>query len=99
LHKYPEIDEAKYHPGLHVAIGFLRRVPPFDTDKEQVCFAAELDKFTHTPIGSLKVQQIWLVHYANRTLNRIIGKIPLVLGRTNTLAAERLLRELGIAAT
>jgi hypothetical protein len=47
----------------------------------------------------MTVQQVWLVHYANRTLDRIVGRISLTLGQTNFLTAERLLRELGIAAT
>jgi hypothetical protein len=98
LRRHPELDEPKHRTGLHVAIGFLNKVPPFDTDEEQARFEAGLDQFMYTPVGQVTVQQVWLVHYANRTLDRIVGKVPLALGRVNTLTAEQLLRELGIAS-
>jgi hypothetical protein len=44
------------------------------------------------------VQKVWLVHYANRTLDRIVGKVPFTLGRTNALTVEQLLQELGIVS-
>jgi hypothetical protein len=50
------------------------------------------------PIGRMTVHQVWLVHYANRTLNRIVGKVPFTLGGRNPLTAERLLQDLGISA-
>jgi hypothetical protein len=99
LHRYPELDEPKHRAGLHIAIGFLNKIPPFDTDEGRACFEAGLDQFMSTPVGQVTVQQVWLVHYANRTLDRIVGKVPLALGRANTLTATRLLRELGIAAS
>ena len=52
-----------------------------------------------TPIGRVTVRHIWLVHYANRTLDRIVGKIRFALGRSNPLTAERLFEGLGIAGS
>jgi len=96
LHRHPELDEPKHCAGLHVAIGFLNRVPPFDTDEEQARLAVALDQFAHMPVGQVTVQHVRLVHYANRTLSHIVGTMSLALGQANTLPAERLLRELGI---
>jgi hypothetical protein len=45
----------------------------------------------------MTVKQVWLVHYANRMLNRIVGRVPLTLGQANSLTVENLLRELGVA--
>jgi hypothetical protein len=97
LLRYPELDQPKHLKGLPVAIGFFNAVRPFASDEEQACFETALARFRDTPVGQVTVGQVWLVHYANRTLSRIVGKVAFTLGRTNDLAAERLLRELDIA--
>jgi hypothetical protein len=99
LHGHSELDELKHYTGLHVAIGFLNRVPPFDTDEERARFDAALGQLMYIPVGQVPVQQVWLVHYANRTLDRIVGKVPFALGCANDLTVERLLRELGIGCS
>lgn len=98
LQAYPELDRPKHHKGLHVNIGFFNTVRPFDTNEEQSRFELGLAQLVNAPVGLVRAQQVWLVHYANRTLNRIIGKTPFTLGRANDLGVERLLRELGITA-
>jgi hypothetical protein len=99
LRRYPEFDSPKHLRGLHVAIGYLNTGRPFATDEESVRFEMALAQLTEAPVGRVMVQQIWLVHYANRTLNRIVGKVPFTLGQTNTLDDENLLQELGIVST
>jgi hypothetical protein len=97
LQAHPQLDQPKHHRGLHVNIGFFNTVRPFDTDEKQAHFESGLAQLAHTPVGQMRVQQVWLVHYANRTLNRIVGKVPFTLGRANDFTVEHLLRELGIA--
>ena len=60
-------------------------------------FGQTLAQFKDVPFGKMLVQQVWLVHYANRTLDQILGKVPFTLGQANVITGERLLRELGIA--
>jgi hypothetical protein len=99
LRKYPRLDPSKHSGGLHVTIGFLNTSRPFVTDEEQARFEIALSQLIDIPIGWMIVQQVWLVHYANRTLDRIIGKVRFTLGESNILTVERLLRELNIAVT
>jgi len=94
---FPELDKPKHLRGLHVAIGFCHTHRHFATEEEAVPLETALPQLIDVPIGSMTVQQVWLVHYANRTLNRIIGKVPLSLGKANALSVEHLLRELGIS--
>lgn len=97
LRGYPELDKPKHLKGLHVAIGFCHAHHAFGTEEEAVPFETALPQLVDVSIGSMTVQQVWLVHYANRTLNRIVGKVPFALGQANALSVERLLRELGIS--
>ena len=99
LQNYPEFDPPK-HPQdhLHISVGYLRESPDthpasqltetFQPLLHDTCVAAPV----HT-----QVEQVWLVHYANRTLNRILGKVPLNLGCPNRLTASELLEALRIA--
>jgi hypothetical protein len=96
LKEYPELDQPKHPGGLHAAIGYCNTNRPFTTDEEIAPLEAALSEFIRIPIGSMTVGQVWLVHYTNRTLNRIIGKVPFVLGQANTLTGRRLLQELDI---
>lgn len=94
--KYPKLDRPKQNHGLHVTIGYLKTQELFASDEERERFREGFSQIMHTHVGQIMVQQVWLVHYANRTLNRIIGKIAFDLGRPNSLTAERLLGSLGI---
>ena len=96
LQGYPELDWPEHLKGLHVAIGFLNTCRPFSTGEEQRHFEEGFAQIMDIPIGRMTVRQVWLVHYANRTLNRIVGKVPFTLGCPNPLTAERLLQDLGI---
>jgi len=69
------------------------------TDEERARFETALAQFIDTPVSRMTVGQVWLVHYANRTLNRIVGKVPFTLGRANALTVERLLQKLGVTAS
>jgi 2'-5' RNA ligase len=97
LQRYPELDSPKGLRGLHVTIGFFNTDRPFTKDEERMCIEMALTQFMEVPVGRVMIWRVWLVHYANRTLNRIVGKIPFTLGQANTLTGERLLQELGIA--
>ena len=97
LRRHPELDEPKHGTGLHVSIGFLNTVPPFGADEEWDRLAPALDQLANTAVGRVTAQKVWLVHYANRTLARVVGRVPFNVGQANPLTVERLLRELGIA--
>lgn len=94
--RYPKLDQPKQNHGLHITIGYLQNQELFASDKERERFREGFSQIMHTYIGQTIVQRIWLVHYANRTLNRIIGKIAFDLGSPNSLTTERLLERLGI---
>ena len=99
LQNYPKLDRSKHHKGLHINIGFFNAAQPFATDEERARFETALAQFIDTPVDRMTVGQVWLVHYANRTLNRIVGKVPFTLGRANALSVERLLQKLGVTAS
>ena len=95
LRGHPELDLPKHSKGLHVVIGYLTQ--PFFSEEQQMRFTEGLASFTDISVGSTTIRKIRLVHYANRTLNRIIGQVSFTLGDPNPLTAERLLQHLGIA--
>jgi 2'-5' RNA ligase len=95
LQCYPELDRPKRLTGLHVTIGFLQ-APVTSTERSEIERA--LSQLREVPIGSMTVRRAWLVHYANRTLSRIVGQVSFILGRDNALDAGRLLQELGVIA-
>jgi 2'-5' RNA ligase len=98
LRRYPELDRPKHLRSLHVAVGYFKTDQPFAMDdEERTRLETAMAQLTNVPIGEMLVQRVWLIHYANRTLNRIVGKVPLTLGQTNVLTAGGLLRELSIA--
>ncbi|MCB0167442.1 MAG: hypothetical protein KDI79_24645 [Anaerolineae bacterium] len=99
LNRHPEFDQPKHFNGLHVAIGYFNTARPFATNEEIVLLEAALTELAETYIGSVMVRQIWLVHYANRTLSQIVGKVEFNLGKANVLTSNDLLRELGILST
>lgn len=96
LRRYPELDPPKHAPGLHVAIGYLNTERPFTTKEEEARFEMALAQVANVSVGRVLVQQVWLVHYASRTLSRIVGRVPFILGQSNPLTVERLRQELGI---
>jgi 2'-5' RNA ligase superfamily len=96
LSRHPELDRPKHDGGLHISIGYLQTSNPFASNTERLLFQAELSRFAEIPIGDLTIRQVWLVHYGNRTLSRIVGKVLLKLGQPNQLSVPRVLAELGI---
>ena len=96
LHVYPELDKQKHARGLHVAIGYCSGRCPFATDEAGKPLESALCQLLDTSIGTMMIDQVWLVHYANRTLNRIVGKVPFVLGQSDVFIIDHLLRALGI---
>ena len=99
LQNYPEFDPPK-HPQdhLHISVGYLRESS--DTHPASQLTETLQSLLYDTCISATvqtQVEQVWLVHYANRTLNRILGKVPLNLGRPNRLTASGLLEALRIA--
>ena len=97
LQNYPELDEPKRKSGYwHVTIGYLRTIQPFSSDEEQKQFESGFMPIKNSVIGQTTVRQVWLVHYANRTLSLIIGKSAFALGGTNSLDGGQLLEHLGI---
>jgi 2'-5' RNA ligase len=97
LAPFPDLDPPQDSDGWHVTLGHLETAAPFATTTEQSRFETgwrELQKAD--ALGRMTVEQVWLVHYANRTLTKIIGRVPLLLGRPNARSADVLLDELRI---
>ncbi len=95
LSGYPGLDQPRHWRGLHVVAGYLHTPRPFAGPDEQTGFAqgcAALDKV----IGATLVSRVWLVHYANRTLRRIIGQAPLILGQESQPGSEEIAQALGL---
>jgi len=95
LTPFPEIDPPQDPDGWHVTLGHLETSAPFATDAEQLRFEVGWNELQKA-LGRMTVEQVWLVHYANRTLTEIIGRVPLLLGRPNVFSADVLLNELRI---
>lgn len=96
LASFPGLDQPKDLDGWHVTLGYLQTPTPFATEAERADFQVGWAELQTSLPGVVVVDRVWLVHYANRTLSRIVGKAPL-LGQTNTLTPDSLLAALGIA--
>jgi hypothetical protein len=96
LASFPEMDRPKDLAEWHATIGYLQTPEPFTTEAERAGFEVGWSELEASSLGEVEVERVWLVHYADRTLSRIEGKIPLLLGRPNTLTPDSLLAALGI---
>ena len=97
LTSLPGLDQPKNSDGWHVTLGYLQTPTPFATEAEQADFQVGWAELQTCLPGVVVVDRVWLVHYADRTLSRIVGKVPLLLGQPNTLTPDNLLATLGIA--
>jgi hypothetical protein len=97
LRQHPELDRPKHDRGLHIAIGFLHNSQPFASDRERELFLQGFHSLRSCHTGRIPVQRVRLIHYANRTLKRIIGQVSFTLGESSLLTTERLLQDLGIS--
>jgi len=97
LQNFPELDRPKHLRGLSVSIGYLNSPNPVATGQQKQRVAQSLQAMAAASIGQTMVQQLWLVHYANRTLNQVVGKVALPLGRSTCRPVEQWPGELGIA--
>ena len=79
-----------------MTLGYLQTPAPFATEAEQAGFEVGWAELQASSLGAVEVDRVWLVHYADRTLSRIVGKAPLLLGRPNALTSDGLLVALGI---
>lgn len=98
LHTYKSLDQPQQLEGaLHISIGYINQQRPFNNDLESAQFAQGIADANNTfcPMGEIVVDKLWLIHYANRTLDKVIGKAPLQLGRTNSLSPETFCSDLG----
>lgn len=93
LSAYPTLDAPKHLSNLHMTIGYLT-TPDFGTVPSN--FSQRLAAMEAEPLGSIVVNHIWLVHYANRTLEQVIAKHPFYLGKENSITANQLLFQLQI---
>jgi hypothetical protein len=96
LAPFPGLDPPKDLDGWHMALGYLQSPTPFAIEAEQTTFETGWAKLQASSLGSMVVDRVWLVHYADRRLRRIVGRAPLLLGRPNALTADSLLVALGI---
>ena len=83
LGSFPGLDRPKDLDGWHVTLGYLQTPTPFATDAERADFQVGWAELETSMLGVVAVDRVWLVHYADRTLSRIVGKAPLLLGRPN----------------
>jgi hypothetical protein len=97
LRRYPELDQPKYVRGLHVCIGFLNRHRPFLENARNAQLTSALSQIVDLAVGRMTVRRAWLVHYSNRTLSQIVGKVSLAFGQDSKLTSRDLLRALDIA--
>ena len=97
LRRHPMLDPPKHEGGLKAVIGYWNSIRSCASDEERFCLEQALPQLSDIPVGHMTVQEVQLVHYANRMLNRIVGRVPLTLGQANLFTVERLLRALGIA--
>jgi hypothetical protein len=96
LSLFPGLDQPKDLHGWHVTLGYLQTPTPFATEAEQDRFQVRWAKLQVRSLGTMEVDRVWLVHYADRTMRRIVGKVPLLLGGPNELTAYSLPDGLGI---
>jgi len=87
LQKYPEFDRSDSFAPLHMTLGYI--LPA----SEQI----PLEKEIELPFSVVEhVDKVWLVHYSNRTLSQIIGKVAFSLGEPAAINVPELLDALGI---
>jgi hypothetical protein len=96
LASFPGMDRPKDLDEWHATIGYLQTPEPFTIEAERAGFEVGWSELQASSLGEVEVERIWLVHYADRTLSRIVGKAPLLLGRPNMLTPDSLLAALGI---
>ena len=96
LASFPGLDQPKGLDGWHVTLGYLQTATPFATEAERADFQVGWAELQTSLLGGMVVDRVWLMHYADRTLSRIVGKTPLLLGQPNTLTPDNLLAALGI---
>jgi hypothetical protein len=101
LQNFPELDPSKYPQNhLHISIGYmLPSADGYPADELAAALQACLaEAATVAPVQS-RVEHVWLVHYANRTLNCFLGRIRFDLGQhLNPLTVDHLLEALRIAS-
>ncbi|MEI2612644.1 MAG: hypothetical protein V9G20_28725 [Candidatus Promineifilaceae bacterium] len=97
LSVFPELDPPKrqnYDPGLlHHTTGYLTALPTV-AQQEKIAACLAQRQFT----GVMPVATIWLVHYANRTLRQVVGRLPFQLQQVNEVTAATFLAQLHIRA-
>lgn len=90
------LDRPKSLDNWHVTLSYLQIPAPFAPQAEQAGFGVDWGELQAAPLGAMEVDQVWLVHYAKRTLSQIVGKAPLQLGRPNALTEDSFMTVLGI---
>lgn len=94
--RHPRLDHPKCQPGLHITLGYLNTPQPFDTSADEDRLADLLTQSAFQEVGTVEIEMARLVHYANRTLNTVLGQIIFRLGQPNSLSPEELLSMLKI---
>jgi hypothetical protein len=79
-----------------VTVGYLATPSPFASEAERAGFEAGLARLQAGSPSAMEVHQVWLVHYADRTLDRIVGRIPLPVGSPIGLTSDYILTRLAI---
>jgi hypothetical protein len=90
------LDPPKDLGDWHVTVGYLATPSPFASEAERAGFEAGLARLQAGSPSAMEVHQVWLVHYADRTLDRIVGRIPLPVGSPIGLTSDYILTRLAI---
>lgn len=95
--RHPELNHPNYFGDLHITLGYLNAPCEALTQTEIDFLGTDFGAVMSRPIGEVLVDKVWLVHYTNRTLRHLQGKIPFVLGQVCAITPQLLLGALGIA--
>jgi hypothetical protein len=93
--RFAELDPPKAGETLHATLGF-QRVFSQTSAEDMAGNETRLRNWLEAFAGSCRIEMLWLVHYSNRTLSQVVGKVKLPLGEKSSLNGEELVKRLGI---
>ncbi len=97
LDRYQELDREAPRAEFHVTLGYAADIlagsprTAGQIGSDLAAYTGRLD-----PLGVCEVSHLWLVHYAERTLARVVGRLELPLGHRLVLTPAMLLSALTI---
>lgn len=80
LQPYPGFDRPKDQSNFHLTVGYLQKVPAQLNHQERTTLQTIALSVGEESLGEVNFDRMWLVHYANRTLDAIVTKLALPFG-------------------